>query len=116
MRNLSEMSVADLHAYTVAVYENLAKAVTEHLEAKSAYATARYSLDARLSSGIYNGEISGRNEAERTGQAMEKFPELFVAVEQTQTKMWETEVKMQVAKLDEAQLTLGVKLFEMATV
>lgn len=113
MKPLSDMSNDELLGITNEVYDRLINATRTFLEAKQHLTRVVNNLDATVAVEMNRGNIVGKNEKEREGAARLMFPELFIEAERAQEAVWKAEVELQTAKLDEAQLTMGVRIFEL---
>jgi hypothetical protein len=110
MKRMDTMTGDELHKYTTVVYEELAQATENYLNAKYALGLDKRNLEDAMSRAIFNREIVGKNEQEREGQALEMFSEHYRNVNEAEGVFHEAEVRLQHARIEEGYLTTTVKI------
>lgn len=112
MKELDKLSSEELLAEVSRVYVELSEATTKYLDAERALQVANHRFEDRYAQGLIEGAISGKNDKEREAVAREIMPDYFQAIEAAQTLVWMHKKAFQLAKLEEAHITLGVRVFE----
>ncbi len=83
----------------ITVSKILVEAQETHKNAKLAFIKARNNWDDAFARLVYNGEIEGRNEAQRHGAAIEMMPDLWREFVELSEKATEAEFNVNIAKI-----------------
>lgn len=113
MKPLDQLTQSELHQLTTEVYERLSSATTAFINARNELSRAETTLSRKVASAMHEGFIIGKNEKERDGNAQAMFPDLYQEVDAAKEAMWAADLEIQTAKIEEAQLSMGVRIFSL---
>lgn len=113
VKTLDQYTQTELQQAIIDVYQELSTATAVYFQARFKASEYQQRYDFLKSHDISTGTIVGKNEAEREFQAMLAHDKEYNFLIDAKQELHDAEMALQLAKIDEARLQLGIKVLAM---